>query len=243
MSESDDDNREQAEEFAYTTQAVTSILSAADCPKTFRDYIDCLIGIAGGNIEFDTTDEQIERRKKAIKPSKLKGKKEYWARDRRRDLLKWQEENNWTLLEYKESKYDSKLKRRPPSHFKLYLVGYVQQVVTRAKQNKNLWDIDWTLSIKESAQRLVDELRVRPKVEPEKKYIDLQVEVHRKISSARTNLDEAVRLLEKHDFELTTNEEILVTSIEQLIAKVRERGFVDPMDMKIMLGVEREPKP
>lgn len=240
MPESDDDNIEQAEEFAYSTQAVTSILSAAGFPKPFRDYVDCLIGMAGGNVEFDATDELIERRRKAIKPISLQGKKEYWARDRRRGVLKWQKENDLIFLEYKESKYDSKLKRRPPSHFKLYLVEYVQRVITRAKKNNNLWDIDHTLSIKEAAQRLVDELRARPKVvDSEKNYIDPRTEVLRKLNNAKTLLASALGLLEKHDFELIEDDEALVTSIEQFIAKVRERGFVNPLDMKIITGVER----
>jgi hypothetical protein len=94
MSASDENNKEQAEKFAFTTDAVTYILSAAGCPNKFRDYIDCLIGIADGNVEFDASDKQIERRRKVKKSSGRKGFKEYWARDKRRDLLKWQKEND-----------------------------------------------------------------------------------------------------------------------------------------------------
>src|SRR4051812_31157114 len=95
MSVTDDDNKEQSEKFAFTTDAVTYILSAAGCPNKFRDYIDCLIGLADGNVEFDATDKQIEGHRKVKKSSSQKAQKQYWARDKRRDLLEWQKDNDW----------------------------------------------------------------------------------------------------------------------------------------------------
>src|SRR5947209_5813729 len=131
----ENDNKEQVEEFAETTGAVTYILSTAGCPVKFRDYLDCLIGIAGKNIEFRTTDKQIESQRKVYKSGKSKSANKYWARDKRRDSLEWQKENDLVFLGYKEGDYDSKLKKREPSYYKLYLVDYVQRVIAEAKKN------------------------------------------------------------------------------------------------------------
>ena len=49
----------------------------------------------------------------------------------------------------------------------------------------------------------------------------------------------AVQLLEKYEFELSKDDEALITSIEESIAKIRKRGFVDWLDMKIFTGIER----
>ncbi|HEX3560728.1 MAG TPA: hypothetical protein VHU19_16100 [Pyrinomonadaceae bacterium] len=239
----ENDNKEQAEEFAYTTNVVTYILSAAHCPVKFRDYIDCLIGIAGKEIEFSTTDKQIESRRKVFRSNTNKGVNRYWARDKRRDLLKWQKENNLVLLDYKEGKYNSKLNRRAPSVYKLYLVEYVQRVIAEAKKNKLFWDSDRVMAIKMAAQRLIDELRARPKEEPEKDYIDPPAEVLRKLRTAKTHIEEAIRLLKKYDFQIYKEDEPLVASIEKLLSKIRERGFAELEDMKIFSGIEREPKP
>lgn len=241
---SDEENdQEQSEEFAYTTNAVTYILSAARCPTKFRDYIDCLIGIANGKIEFDATDKQIESRRKVVKSRGGKGVKEYWARDRRRGLLKWQKENDFYLLEYKEGDYDKKLNRRGPSHFKLYLVEYVQQVIAEAKKNKLFWDSDRAMAIKQAASKLVNELKAQTPEEEEDSYIDVHTEVIRKLKSAKTNIANALGYLEKYEFELSDYDEPLVTSIENLLAKIRKRGFAEFWDTKIITGVKRDDKP
>jgi hypothetical protein len=242
MSTSNQSNKDQ-EEFAYTTEAVTAILSAADFPKTLRDYIDCLIGIAGKDVEFDATDLQIEKRRKSIKSSGVKGKKEYWARDRRRSLLKWQRENHFLFLEYKQGDYIKKLGKRAPAHFKLYLVAYVQRVIAEAKKKKLFWNLDKLQSIKFAAKELIDELRAQPKVEPEDDYINPPDIVLQKLRSAKTNIAEAIRLLKKYDFQIYKENEAEVISIEKLLNEIRRRGFAELEDMKIFSGIKRESKP
>jgi hypothetical protein len=242
MSASNQSNKDQ-EEFAYTTDAVTAILSAADCPKKFRDYIDCLIGIASNNVEFDATDKQIEEHRKSIKTSGVKGKKQYWARDKRRDLLTWQKENHFIFLDFEKSDYDPKLGRRGASHFKLYLVDYVQRVIAEAKKKKPFWNLDRVQAIKIAAKELIDELRAQPKVEPEDDYINPPDIVLQKLRSAKTNIAEAIRLLKKYDFQIYKENEAEVSSIEKLLNEIRERGFAELEDMKIFSGIKREPKP
>jgi hypothetical protein len=242
MPDSDEkDTKAQAEEFALTTNAVTYILSAAGCRASYRDYIDCLIGFANGRVEFDATDEQILKLRKVTNPNT--GGNVYWARDKRRSLLEWQKANDLFLLNYDKGQFDRKLKRRGPSHYTFHLIDYIKQVIANAQTAKLLWRSDRTLAIKYAATKLVDELRTRPKDDPEKEYTDPPTEVLRKLNSAKTNIANALRLLEKYDFELSKDDEALVTSIEQLLAKIRKRGFADLLDMKIFAGIEKEPKP
>jgi hypothetical protein len=63
------------------------------------------------------------------------------------------------------------------------------------------------------------------------------------LRSAKTNITNALRLLEKYDFELYEDDEVLVTSIEQLLLKIKKRGFADLLDVKIFSGIKRDDKP
>lgn len=239
----DKDNKEQAEEFAFTTDAVTYILLAAGCPNKFRDYIDCLIGLAGNKVEFDTTDKEIERHRKILKLSNSRNVKAYWARDRRRDLLKWQKDTDFKLLDIKRGKYDSPTKTTLPSHYKFYLIEYVQQVIANAKKDTD-WEDNKALALNQAAQELINNLRVQPKDKPEEvSYINPHNEVVRILRTVETHLAEAVRLQKRYDFGLYKDNEALVNSIEDSLSIIRKKGFVDLLDMKIFSGIKRPTKP
>jgi hypothetical protein len=235
--------KNDAEEFAHTTNAVTYILSAAGCPTKFRDYIDCLIGIAEGKTDFIATDKQITSKRKVAKTTDPNATNKDWARDKRRDLLKWQKENELYFLDYKEGIYNKKVNRKGPSHFRLHLVDYVQQVVAEAKKKKFLWKINPTTAIQQAAQEFINVLRTQPVKEQETNFLDPRTEVLRKMNGAKTMLENAKQLLEKYNFELSKDDELLVTSLEQILKKIKDRGFVDLWDMKIFSGIEKEEKP
>jgi hypothetical protein len=239
------DKEKLVEDYSYATEAINQILVAANCPNRFRQYIDCLVGVANGNIEFEASDPMVAKRARGRLDGANKHANKEWAKDKRTELLKWQDKGNLKLFEHEVRDYDKSTRTRPPSKYRLHLLRYAEQVITKAQRNDNLWRVNRSKAIEVEAEHLVNEVLGRQVSTPKnKKYIDPPSEVKIKIKSAKTNLEEAVKILKKYDFSLIREDEQLVETIEKLIRAIRDRGFIDDiLDTKIFHGIEREPKP
>jgi hypothetical protein len=230
-----------SKDFSFTTEAINQILVEANCPNKFRQYIDCLVGVANKSFEFEASDLDIAKRARGRIDGTTKHADKGWARDKRRDLLEWQAMGNLKLIDYEPSDYDSKMGLRPKSLYKFHLLTYAEQVVNNAQKDTNSWNRDNSIAIQRAAQELVKEVLGQQVNTPKgPKYIDPPTEVKAKIRTARTNLQEAVRMLKKYDFKLMRDDEILVGEIEALIEKIKDRGYVDDiLDVKIFTNIRK----
>lgn len=229
------------EDFSFTTEAINQILVEANCPNKFRQYIDCLVGVANRKFEFEASDSELAKRARGRIGGTNKHADKGWARDKRRDLLDWQDEGNLKLIDFFLRDYDPKTKSRPKSLYHFHLLKYAEQVVEEARKDTISWNHNNSTAIQQAAQKLVYQVLGRQVNVPKgKKYIDPSREVVTKIKTAGTNLKEAVRLLKKYDFQLMREDEALVKAIEASIEKIKNRGYVDDIsDAVIFSGIEK----
>lgn len=232
----------QDEEYAYTTAAINNIFVMAGCPNKFRQYIDCLIGLADKAIKFEASDKQVSTFARGRAAGGTIHAEKGWAKEKRTDLMKWQDEGNLEIVKVEVQPYDSTLRMRPPTKYTLNILEYAEQVVGKAK-NTSEWGNSPLRAIYYAAEELVRDLTGRPVNTPKEQYIDPPSEVKISLRTARTNLKKAAEMLKKYDFQLMREDEKLVEEVEKYIKRIRDRGFVDDMwEAKVFFGIKK-PKP
>jgi hypothetical protein len=227
MSDSNAKEGKYGEGYSLITETINYILLAADCPQKFRTYIDCLIGIGNEKIKFDASDSEVARQAKGIGANVGKGASKGWARDRRRDLMKWQEEKNILLVKIVPGKRDSGSQEYTKSSFTLHLLEYAKQVISEANDKKIPKYGNRSTVLRQTANDLVDKLRSQPINAKNLSYFDPPTEVLKNLRSARTNLEKATRLLNKYKFKLKKSDKELIQEIEKYIASIKDRGYVE----------------
>jgi hypothetical protein len=164
-----------------------------------------------------------------------------WARDKRRDLVKWLNEGNLKVVDIEVQDPDPATKRRPPTIYTVHILKYAEQVLSEAKKNKSLWMLSPSSAIEDAADKFVANLLGQQVNTPQDKFIDPSREVVAYLKTARTNLFKVANMLKKHNFQLMREDEKELRLIEKYIKSIRDRGFVDdPMDAYVFSGIKRD---
>lgn len=216
------------EDYSYVTDAINYILIAAECPQKFHNYIYCLIGIADGRPEFEASDSEVASRARGNIAKGYRNATKGWARDKRRDFVKWQDENKITFVDITPGKKTAD--EYTKSTYKLYLPKYAEQVKDEAQKNEVEFKTDRATAIQQAANGLVAELRAKAGHTTKKKnrtWISPYDEVLRQLRAARTNLKFAVSVLKQNEFQLLRGDEDLIKAIELYIAEINKIGYVD----------------
>jgi hypothetical protein len=229
------------EDYAYTTAAINHLLVKANCPDKFRPYIFSLIGLANKTIEFEASDKQIA----TFARGRVEGGNVHadkgWARDKRRELVTWQDEGNLEIVKVEVRDYDSKTRRRPPTKYTLNILEYAEQVVAQARQHKLLWSGNHSMAIQFAAEHVVTNLLGQQVNTPKDKFIDPPSEVVAMLKTARRNLLKAGKMLKKYNFQLMRWDERQLRAMDKYMKSIRDRGFVDdPLDAIIFSGIKKD---
>jgi hypothetical protein len=230
-------------DYSDITAAMNKIMVKVNCPDKFRAFIYCLAGMADNNYKLQTSDTNIATYARGrIKGGGANADKG-WARDKRRDLVKWLDEGNPKVVEIEVQDPDPVTKKRPPTIYTVHILQYAEQVVSEAKKNKSVWSSSPTAAIEYAADDFVANLLGQQVNTPQDKYIDPSREVVAYLKTARTNLFKVANMLKKYNFQLMREDEKELRIIEKYIKSIRDRGFVDdPMDAYIFSGIKK-PKP
>jgi hypothetical protein len=228
-------------DYSDITEAMNQIMVKANCPDKFRPFIYCLAGMADKNYKLQASDAHISAHARgSIKGGGAHAHKG-WARDKRRDLVKWLNEGNLNIVEIDVQDPDPVTKRRPPTIYTLHILRYAEQVLSDAKKNITLWMLSPDSAIADAAEKLVINLLGRQVNTPQDKFIDPSREVLVYLKTARTNLFKAAKMLKKHNFQLMREDEKQLRIMEKYIKSIRDRGFVDdPMNAYIFSGIKRD---
>lgn len=228
MSEMDEKDL-RAEEHSYATDATSYILLAAGCPTKFRTFIDCLIGIADGNVEFEASDQEIAARAKGNKNSSSKSASKGWARDRRRDLNKWQKENQFNIFNFIPGGRDEHTDTYIKTQYELYIIDYIKQVIADARANAYLWQSNKHKAIKLAAENFVRQLQsqVYTPTNPSRYKGDPYHVSRTRLRTAKTYIKQALDILQRFDISLPRDDEAEINEIESLLDEIKKRGFVD----------------
>jgi hypothetical protein len=225
----------QGERFSYTTEVINFILKAADCPSKFRPFLDILIGMAEGRVEFEASDAEVAGR---YRGRGQMGATKQWASDKRKGLKEWQDQNGLQFVEYIHGGRDKD--KYISTSYKLYLPQYAEQVEAEARKNEIEWKENRDSAIFGAALDLIYKLQEDSRVTLKKKVSTKGfIPSHRvtqQLNTARTLLKQAEELLEKYDFKPDANDKEIVEDIDKSITSIKERGFVENILDTIIFG-------
>lgn len=228
MSETDES---QDTELAYLTSAVTQILRATNCPTGCRDFIDGLLSVSDGRIDFSIRDADLAEGAKTEKKTLLRESHQKWAQRRRKAIKNWQEGIGVDLITFKPGKSNPKINEYIPTSYHLPLYSYAIQVIKSAMNDEG-WGRNPNAAIERAARELMNELGAKPVNIPAAKSKSRKTydEALSKIRLARTSLATAAKILKDNDTGIYDDGEEAIEEVRQLTEELKARvGYYGEM--------------
>ncbi len=198
-------------DFAHTTDATNYLLALWDCPPVFRAFLDAVIGVSGFRAAktewFKATDRQIAAR--ANRSTK-------WVQNQRRDLLKWQTQNNVSLVDIEDNKYNQG--EKTPHKYRVHIAHLAAETTLDARDSLNWKHHRFDEAIEEAAKIARDSLPEVPIHVKHKRTSrpDAETSMERQLRFALTKVKRA-----KLTNELTGNHIDLSPKMLETIANIR----------------------
>lgn len=233
---SEDKNSEKEEQqklfLSFGTDAINHVLAAANCPQEFRPLIDYLVGISGGNPEFEAADGDLASRVRLSEKETTPNADRQWLKRIRKEFEAWQERNGFLFVEcrrgYCESALDPAGNRRKVFHktrYYLHLLDRAAAVITEAQKAGQFWEANPLYAIERAARQEVKRLSSGPRparVIAPPSEAPWYVWTRRNIQSAHTFLRMALESIPPEG-ELLGKNSALVDEIERQLEKLKRK--------------------
>jgi len=218
-----------SENLSNVTNAITQILKAVNCPTGSRDLIDGLVGVTEGKLEIRISDKDLAEKIRTDAANVKKESKEKWIQRHRNALVKWQKQSNITLVEVELGGKNWERGTFFTTKYKLHIQEYAKNVIASAQANTTLWEKDRNKAIEEAASALVATLDLKPA--KDLKRVDTSEDYIKLVKTAKTNLENALKIMKKYDSGIHGEDEDLLDEIEKLIAEMRKKvGYFGEWD-------------
>lgn len=224
----------QDTDLSFLTSAVTQILRATNCPNICRDFIDGLVSVSGGRIDFSISDADLAEGVQTEKKPILRKSRQKWAQRRRNIIKDWNRGLGVDFITFKSGKKGATATEFIPTSYHLPLYSYAIKVIKSAKSDAGGWNQNPNAAIENATNELMNDLGVKlvsvPLATP--KTRKTYFEALKRIKSAKTNLEIAAKILQENDTGIYDEGEEVVEELRLLVEELEGRiGYYGEWNM------------
>jgi hypothetical protein len=201
-------------DFGQATDAACFLLADVQCPPEHRAFVDCLIGVAGGRVDwFEASDEIIAMR--AAKSCK-------WVQRHRDEFDAWQRENLCTLIEVRDNFTDAEGKRHP-HRYRVHISRLAVETMLEARLDSLAFQKNPGLAIERAARAKRDSVPNMPPRQRRgrKREPDAETTINKNLKMAATLIGNAAKLVSAIELNRAAGSTMLPFQLDaELIANV-----------------------